>query len=182
MAFHKVHGTFATGGADGRVTFWDHANRSKLKSESPFSFFSPLESFLPSPPSFLSLQSDLILLPTESISPRSPPRPSRVPRQHPCHAHHLPLLQSQPDAPRCSGLVRLGEGPRGKCAWSDDDEGEASCGEARGSYAEAQGEVSAEEERRGWREGCLLACLGCCERGNPCIRFSSLREMHRPTA
>ena len=35
MAFEKSKGfgTFATGGADGRISFWDHENRSKLKSK-----------------------------------------------------------------------------------------------------------------------------------------------------
>lgn len=32
MAFHRQFGTFATAGADGRISFWDHENRSKLKS------------------------------------------------------------------------------------------------------------------------------------------------------
>ncbi|CDZ97849.1 mRNA export protein (contains WD40 repeats) [Phaffia rhodozyma] len=32
MAFHRTLGTFATAGSDGRITFWDHENRSKLKT------------------------------------------------------------------------------------------------------------------------------------------------------
>jgi cell cycle arrest protein BUB3 len=30
IAFHPVHGTFATGGADGTVVTWDAANKKKL--------------------------------------------------------------------------------------------------------------------------------------------------------
>jgi cell cycle arrest protein BUB3 len=32
IAFHPVHGTFATGGADGTVVTWDAANKKKLSA------------------------------------------------------------------------------------------------------------------------------------------------------
>lgn len=32
IAFHPIHGTFATGGADGTVVMWDAANKKKLSS------------------------------------------------------------------------------------------------------------------------------------------------------
>ncbi|KAL7410282.1 Poly(A)+ RNA export protein [Mrakia frigida] len=43
MAFEKAkgYGTFATGGADGRISFWDHDNRSKLKTLDAFPPVSP---------------------------------------------------------------------------------------------------------------------------------------------
>ena len=34
ICFHKVEGTFGTGGGDGSITFWDGVARTKLKRES----------------------------------------------------------------------------------------------------------------------------------------------------
>lgn len=34
ITFHKIQGTFCTGGGDGSITFWDGVARTKLKSES----------------------------------------------------------------------------------------------------------------------------------------------------
>lgn len=33
LTFHKVQGTFCSGGSDGSLTFWDGISRTKLKSE-----------------------------------------------------------------------------------------------------------------------------------------------------
>jgi mRNA export factor len=34
ICFHKVEGTFGTGGADGSITFWDGIAKTKLKRQS----------------------------------------------------------------------------------------------------------------------------------------------------
>ena len=36
IAFHPVHGTLATVGADGKFSFWDKDARTKLKASDPF--------------------------------------------------------------------------------------------------------------------------------------------------
>lgn len=33
ITFHKIQGTFCTGGGDGSLTFWDGMARTKLKGE-----------------------------------------------------------------------------------------------------------------------------------------------------
>lgn len=109
MAFHRQFGTFATAGGDGRISFWDHENRSKLKST------------LDHPLAATSLEAETDCVPLDLISPRRRFSAKPTDRLHP-HSDHVSRLQPHAHAPRCRHVVRLEQRPRRKHA-PDADEG-----------------------------------------------------------